>query len=58
VTTTTLHIDLDVEGDREAAAQRLDALLDAIREIAPDLGAHVEATHVDRLRPVPTGGAR
>jgi hypothetical protein len=55
---TVLHIELDLAGDRADAAARVDALIAALTATAPGLGARIEATHVDRLRPVTAGGAR
>jgi hypothetical protein len=55
---TILHIELDLAGDRADAAARVDALIAALTATAPGLGARIEATHVDRLRPVTAGGVR
>lgn len=55
---TTLHIELNLTGERADAAEHIDALLAEIAKTAPSLGARVEATHVDRLRPATAGSAR
>jgi hypothetical protein len=58
MTTTTLHIELNIEGDKTAAAEHVDALLAAIAKTAPNHGARIERTQVDRLRPAAIGSGR